>query len=266
MTMAAAMCDSRVSGLVDQNAIMVDTGERGRPPGDPPPDDAGSGVTGMMPNPERLLDDDFVKARLQLDFPDGEDGEPVITIRAEMLIAMNGMWKQCMIVKVLGHNIALPVLSRKLKEMWKPKGVMDVMDLPRKFFMIRFELEEEYMAVLTGRPWKAFGSYLMVQAWSPKIDPLRDEIVTTPVWVRLSNIPVNFYHRAILIGIASGLGRPIKVDLTTLNLERARFARVCVEVNLAKQLKGTMLINGERYLSHTKVYQTFVRHVVCMGI
>lgn len=36
-------------------------------------------------------------------------------------------------------------------------------------------------------------------------------------------------------------------DLTTLNFERARFARVCVEVNLAKPLKGTILINGERY-------------------
>lgn len=32
-----------------------------------------------------------------------------------------------------------------------------------------------------------------------------------------------------------------------MNFERAMFARVCVEVNLAKPLKGTVLINGERY-------------------
>ncbi|XP_013689987.1 uncharacterized protein LOC111211660 [Brassica napus] len=69
----------------------------------------------------------------------------------------------------------------------------------------------------------------------------------TPVWVRLSNIPVNFYHKTILMGIAKGLGRPIKVDLTTLNFERARFARICVEINLHKPLKGTVMINGERY-------------------
>lgn len=82
---------------------------------------------------------------------------------------------------------------------------------------------------------------------SPDFDPLRDKITTTPVWVRLSNIPVNFYHMSILMGIARGLGNPIKVDLTTLNFERARFARVCVEVNLKKLLKGTVMVNGERY-------------------
>ncbi|KAG7564109.1 Ribonuclease H domain [Arabidopsis suecica] len=49
------------------------------------------------------------------------------------------------------------------------------------------------------------------------------------------------------MGIARGLGKPIRVDLTTLNFERARFARVCVEVNLAKPLKGTVVVNCERY-------------------
>ena len=121
------------------------------------------------------------------------------------------------------------------------------MDLPRQFFMVRFEKEDEYLAALTGGPWRAFGSYLMVRAWSPEFDSLRDDIVTTPVWIRLTNIPVNFYHRSILMGIAKGLGKPVRVDLTTLKFERARFARVCVEVNLAKPLKGTVLINGERY-------------------
>lgn len=49
------------------------------------------------------------------------------------------------------------------------------------------------------------------------------------------------------MGIAKGLGRPIKVDLTTLKFERARFARICVEVNQNKPLKGTVMINWERY-------------------
>ncbi|XP_013745782.2 uncharacterized protein LOC106448445 [Brassica napus] len=124
---------------------------------------------------------------------------------------------------------------------------MYVMDLPRQFFMIRFEKESEYLAALTGGPWRVFGSYLMVRAWSPEFDPLRDDIVTTPIWIRLTNIPVNFYYRSILMGIAKGLGKTIRVDLTTLNFERARFARVCVEVNLEKPLKGTVLINGEMY-------------------
>lgn len=152
-----------------------------------------------------------------------------------------------MIVKVLGRSISISVVSRRLRELWNPRGEMYVMDLPRQFFMIRFEVAEEYLSALTGGPWRVFGSHLLVQAWSPDFDPLRDEIVTAPVWVRLSNIPVTFYHKSILMGIAKGLGTPIKDDLTTLKLERARFARVCVEVNLKKPLKGTMVINGGSY-------------------
>ncbi|XP_048591480.1 uncharacterized protein LOC106355257 [Brassica napus] len=232
---------------------MEDIGEKGRPPGDPP-DAPGSWVRkvigcneGGMPVPEEVVDEEFVESRLRLEFPNGEDGEPVITIGEEVLTAMNSLWKRCMIVRVLGRNVSLLNLTRKLKELWKPNGSMFVMDLPRNFFMVRFESEEEYMNALSGGPWRAFGSCLMVQAWNPDFDPLRDEIVTTPEWVRLSHIPVNLYHKTILMGIAKGLGRPIKVDLTTLKFERARFARICVEVNLNKPLKGTVVINGERY-------------------
>ncbi|CAA7017838.1 unnamed protein product [Microthlaspi erraticum] len=200
-----------------------------------------------MLKPEDVLADEFVRAGLGLEFPNGEDGEPVVTIGQEVLEVMNGIWKQCMIVKVLGRNIAISALSRKLREMWKPKGAMYMMDLPRQFFMIRFKEEEEYMAALTEGPWRVFENYLMVQAWSPSFDPTQDDIDTTPVWIWLANIPINFYHKSILMGTARGTEKPIKVDLTTLHCERARFARVFVEVNLRKPLKGTMLINGERY-------------------
>ena len=109
------------------------------------------------------------------------------------------------------------------------------------------ESEEEYMAALTGGPWRVFGSYLLVQAWSPEFNPLKDEIATTPVWIRVADMPYNLYHNTILMEITKGLGNPIKVDLTTLHFDRARFARVCVEVDLKKPLKGSIQVNGERY-------------------
>ncbi|KFK31800.1 hypothetical protein AALP_AA6G160500 [Arabis alpina] len=194
-----------------------------------------------------VLEEGFVLERLSVEFPNGVDGEPEITIGEEVLTAMNGLWKRCMIVKVLGRNIPVAVLSKKLRELWKPQVSMFVMDLPRQFFMVRFGEEEEYLKALTGGPWKAFGSYLMARTWSPDFDPMKDEIATTPVWIRLSNIPVKFYHKTVLMGIAKGLGKPLKVDATTLNLERARFARVCVEVDLSRPRKGYVLINKERY-------------------
>ncbi|CAA7023531.1 unnamed protein product [Microthlaspi erraticum] len=108
---------------VNQDAVMTDIRERTKPP-EKPPDPRTSWAmkvretnAGGMLMPESLLDESFVAARLNVEFPEGEDGEPVITIDEEVIEAMNGMWKRCMIVKVLGRNIALPVLTRKLKEL-----------------------------------------------------------------------------------------------------------------------------------------------------
>ncbi|XP_024009924.1 uncharacterized protein LOC112085132 [Eutrema salsugineum] len=241
------------SPTAEEDATMSDIGEKDRPPGDPPDGGSvwiqkvtGSGAGGRL-YPQRVMDAEFVEERMRLEFPDGENGEPMITIGAEVLERMHGLWKRCIIVKVLGRHVQIAGLTRKLKELWKPKGSMHVIDLPRQFFMVRFELEEEYLAALSGGPWRVFGSYLMVQAWSPEFDPLTDEIVTTPVWVRLADIPVTFYHEAILMGIGRGLGHPVRVDSNTLLFARGRFARVCVEVDLSKPLKGTVQVNGERY-------------------
>lgn len=170
--------DLAAVGKGDQDATMADIGDKGRSPGDPPDNSrswaqrVGGRNVGGITMPESVMADEFVSERLRLEFPNGEDGEPVITIGSEVLEAMNGLWKQCMIVKVLGRTVPIAVLNRKLRDLWKPRGAMYVMDLPRQFFMIRFEVEDEYLAALTGGPWRAFGSYLTVQAWSPQFDPL----------------------------------------------------------------------------------------------
>ncbi|EOA12299.1 hypothetical protein CARUB_v10007980mg [Capsella rubella] len=220
---------------------MMVIGERGRPPRDPPYG-AGSYAAklqgsefGGIPTLESVMNAAFIKARVKLRFPDGEDGESVITVGEEVLEAMYGLWKNCMIVKVLRSYVLIAVQNRKLRELWRPEGAMTVMDLPRQFFLVLFEKEEEYMAALAG-------------AWSAKFDPLKDDIVTAHVWVRLNNIPVFYYHESILLEIARGLGQLLRVDMTTLQFERARFAWVCVEVNLSKPLKGTKVVNGKIYL------------------
>ncbi|EOA15236.1 hypothetical protein CARUB_v10028633mg, partial [Capsella rubella] len=230
---------------------MMDSTARGPAPGDPPDRveswAAKASRGGGRLVPEEVLEPSFVSARMKVDYPNGINGEPVFTIAEEVIEAMHGLWKQCMVVKVLGRNVPIPVLTRKLKELWKPQGAMYVTDLPRQFFMVRFEVEDEYLTALTGGPWKAFGSYLMVRAWSPEFEPSRDDIVTTPVWVRFSNLPVALYHQTILLGLAQALGKPLRVDTNTLNFERARFPRVCVEVDLSQPLKGSFMLNGERY-------------------
>ncbi|XP_020238813.1 uncharacterized protein LOC109817874 [Cajanus cajan] len=56
-----------------------------------------------------------------------------------------------------------------------------------------------------------------------------------------------FYDESVLLTIASAIGKPVKVDLNTLNMIRGRFARVCVEINLEEPVVGRFFLNGVWY-------------------
>jgi len=118
---------------------------------------------------------------MNVEFLTGADGEAIITIGQEILDAMNDLYLQCLVVKVLGRHITIVDLNRRLRELWKPNGGMSVLNLPRSFFMVKFDLEEDYLAAATGDPWRVLGSILMIRAWSSDFNPIRDEIVTTSV-------------------------------------------------------------------------------------
>ena len=47
--------------------------------------------------------------------------------------------------------------------------------------------------------------------------------------------------------MASAIGRPIKVDTNTLKVERGKFARVCVEVDLTMPVVGKIWVNSHWY-------------------
>ncbi|KAL8167773.1 hypothetical protein V2J09_009272, partial [Rumex salicifolius] len=47
---------------------------------------------------------------------------------------------------------------------------------------------------------------------------------------------------SVLEWIASTIGKTIKLDKKTLQTNRGRFARVCVEVDLTKPLKSTVIL------------------------
>lgn len=54
-----------------------------------------------------------------------------------------------------------------------------------------------------------------------------------------------FSNESFLLRLASVLDTPITVDTNTLNAERGKFSRVCVEVNLKKLMVGKVNVRDE---------------------
>ncbi|CAN1139774.1 hypothetical protein LINPERHAP2_LOCUS11485 [Linum perenne] len=89
-----------------------------------------------------------------------------------------------------------------------------------------------------------FEYYITIARWTPefnKEEPIR-HILT---WVRLPRLPIHFFNRTAVSHIRNHIGKKIRLDLDTSEGARARYARVCVEVDLTKPLLGKYM-TGER--------------------
>ncbi|CAN1133109.1 hypothetical protein LINPERHAP2_LOCUS7459 [Linum perenne] len=56
------------------------------------------------------------------------------------------------------------------------------------------------------------------------------------VWVRLPGLPFEYFDANILQMIGDSIGKTVRIDHTTLEGSKGNFARMCVEVDLAKPL------------------------------
>ena len=62
------------------------------------------------------------------------------------------------------------------------------------------------------------------------------------VWIRLPELPIEYYDPIVLRKIGEAIGPALRIDAHTANGARGRFARICVQVNLDKPLIKTVKI------------------------
>lgn len=149
-------------------------------------------------------------------------------------------------------------LHTRLVRLWKPAGDIEFMDLENDYFLVRFAERYDLQKVLSGGPWMLFDHYIVIQRWKPEFSPFEDELKRVAVWIRIPALPIEYYDKRVLWKIGNCLGRTVKVDANTLRrkedtmeecfvTERARFARVCIEVDLRKTLVSKFELNCREY-------------------
>lgn len=124
--------------------------------------------------------------------------------------------------------------------------------------MVKFEKGEDRTKVMEEGPWMLFDHYLSVRTWTHEFVSSTARIERTLVWIRFPNLNLVYYGESALKVIASIVGRPVKVDLNTLNVLRGKFSRVCVEINLGQPVVGRVWIRNHWY---TVEYERL--HIIC---
>ncbi|KAJ1378330.1 Zinc finger, CCHC-type [Sesbania bispinosa] len=162
--------------------------------------------------------------------------------------------KRAILVKVLGRKTTLKYFHARLIKLWQPRARLEVIDLDNEYFVIRFEDWDDLHHVLEGGPWMIAGHYIVIQRWQPKFSPYEDDLRRVAVWVRVPGLPIEYYDKRVLWRIGNVLGKTVKVDANTLSekgningdfsTERAKFARICIEVDLNRILISKFDLEG----------------------
>ncbi|XP_020211516.1 uncharacterized protein LOC109796245 [Cajanus cajan] len=184
---------------------------------------------------------------MTLKFEGGDRLLPKFSITAPTLKQLCEPWEQCLVIKLLGREVGFLTLRDRLPALWKIQGGFELLDVSNGYFMVKFDLEADRERVMHWGPWMLFDHYLIVRPWSLEFVASATKVDSTLVWIRFPGLGVMFYDESVLLTIASAIGKPVKVDLNTLNMTRGRFARACVEINLEEPVVGRFFLNGVWY-------------------
>ena len=182
---------------------------------------------------------------------DVESDEEVETLRQGLVAVkfskdfkqhIRGPWARALIVKVYGKSVGFHFLQSKLLSLWKPAGRMDCVNLGNGFFLVRLSLKEDFENVLKKGPWFIGGHFLSLRPWEPDFRPTSANVSLVAVWVRLNELPIEYYNAKALQQIGSSIGNVLRVDTFTASETRGRFARVCIQIDVEKPLVTAILL------------------------
>ncbi|XP_061355099.1 uncharacterized protein LOC133299632 [Gastrolobium bilobum] len=160
---------------------------------------------------------------------------------------MRSPWRNALIVKLLGKKVGVMYMKIKLESLWAKSGSIVVADLGNDFFSVKFANLEDLSIALTGGPWVLMGHYLAIRKWEPGFNPHKANIHRVAAWIRLPGIPQEFCEYPFLNHLGNIIGKVIKVDKNTSTGERGKFARVCVDLDLSKPLRGEYFLEDDTF-------------------
>ena len=128
---------------------------------------------------------------------------------------------------------------------WKPKGHYDLRLGSKGFFTIIFFNQEDRDRILEGGPYFFFSAGIFLRPWKERFNPETEDMMVAPVWIHLFSLPGEYWDLETLCDIGNSLGEFIKVAEQTRLQWYTAFARICVYMDLSRELPEAISLNWE---------------------
>ncbi|XP_019235961.1 PREDICTED: uncharacterized protein LOC109216271 [Nicotiana attenuata] len=95
-------------------------------------------------------------------------------------------------------------------------------------------------------PWFISENFLSVRKWEPKFVPQEATLTSTAIWIRVPQLPTEFYDQDILKKVGRKLGKLLKIDKCTSSTLRGRYACICIQVPLETPVETSVIIGDHK--------------------
>lgn len=147
------------------------------------------------------------------------------------------------------HWPSLGDLHKWISEHWEPIVAECVQIYPhaRGFFVVVFQNEVDRNKILGRCQWFWEDSHsLLLKPWHLAFNPNSETFDSTPIWIRLPNLPLQFWFDSCFEAIGNSLGKFLMSDEVSLNLMHTTFARLLVEMDSSKDLPSEISISTSK--------------------
>ncbi|GJW24772.1 RNA-directed DNA polymerase, eukaryota, reverse transcriptase zinc-binding domain protein [Tanacetum coccineum] len=160
----------------------------------------------------------------------------------------------------VGYKMAPNELRYNIRRMWGKYGVRDIRVNNDGTCLFKFNNLEGLQTVIDKGPWMVNNRPLIVQKWNPDIGMQKAEHCKLPIWVKLTDVPLEAWSTDGISALASSLGNPLIMDAMTASMchngmGRIDFARVLVEMDASKEFKSVIEVqyrDNENKIKGTK--------------
>lgn len=103
--------------------------------------------------------------------------------------------------------------------------------------------------VIKGSSW-TFNNHLHKLQWGE--DPLRILLISSPFWVQVHEVPIDFYPESLAMQLKNFIGTFQEYDSSSLGKENMNYMRIKVHIDICRPLKRKKQIKFKNMCSYVR--------------
>lgn len=178
-----------------------------------------------------------------------KEGKHSVEVPAEIMEQPNPLWEDFVIARFLDtapHIAKVHMIFNKIWAYGEKSQKLDVIEMDERTMRIRITNGRIKEKVLRRGMWNVAGVQMVVARWSPDVADPNESLI--PLWVHLTNVPLNMYSWKGLSFMTSAVGIPDHLHPETLACTNFEVAKILVKADLSKELPKRIdfIIQGEK--------------------